>query len=142
MRGVSLVETLLSIALIVIIGGISIPVYYGFHVRNNVDVAVNYTVQGLRRAQGLAKAVYGDSQWGVKIQPGSIVIFKGPSYSERDIDFDEIYEIADNINISGISEIAFSKFIGSPSVTGSITFTSVTGDIRTVSINTEGTVAY
>ncbi len=140
--GFTLIEVLLSVAAITIIAGVSIPVYQSFQVRNDLDIATVEIAQGARRAQILSQSVDGDIAWGVKIQSGMIVIFKGNSYATRDVAFDEIFEMPISIVISGISELVFAKFTGLPTTTGTTTLTSSTNETRNITINVKGTVNY
>lgn len=141
-QGFTLLEVLLSIATITIIAGFSIPLYQSFQVKNDLDITANTWVQTLRRAQVLSQAVDGDSAWGVKIQPASLVLFKGASYIARDTNFDEIFQVSTSITPSDITEIVFTKFTGTPSVTGTTTLTASTAEIRTININAKGTLTY
>lgn len=140
--GFTLIEILLSIAVIVIIAGISIPVYQSFQVRNDLDIATVETAQTLRRAQMLAQAVDGDTSWGVNIQSGSLTLFKGASYATRDSSFDELFDIPTSIVPSGASEIIFTKFSGLPQNIGTITLNSNANETRSITIDVKGTISY
>src|SRR3990167_8395347 len=107
--GFTMIELLLSISIIAIIAGMSAPIYQAFQVRNDLDIATVSIVQSLRRAQILSEAVDGDSSWGVKVQSGSIILFKGVNYATRDINFDEKFDVSASITPSGVSEVAFTK---------------------------------
>jgi len=122
--GFTLLELLLSVAVISALAGLSLPVY-----------------QSARRAQVLSQAVDSDTTWGVKAQSGSIVIFKGTSYSVRDANFDEIFDVPGNISVGGASEIVFAKFTGFPQTTGTMNI-STESDSRSVTINEKGMVNY
>lgn len=141
-RGISLLEVLLSIALIGILAVLSVSVYQKLQVRNDLSNASATTAQSLRRAQILSQAVDGDSPWGVKVISGSIIIFKGSSYAARDANFDEVNSIPDNIVFSGISELVFSKLDGLPSSAGAITLTNVHNESSNLTINSRGMVEY
>ena len=54
--GFTLLEVLLSIAIITLIAGIGIPVYLSFQVRNDLDIATAEIVQSARRVQVLSQA--------------------------------------------------------------------------------------
>lgn len=140
--GFTLLEVLLSIAIIGILAGISMPIYQSFQVKNDLDVAVNTIVQTLRRAQLLSQAVDGDSSWGVYMQNGSITLFQGADYSSHDSNFDEVFDVPTSITFSGIQEIVFTKFSGEPQTTGIITLNSSTNETRTITINEKGMVSY
>lgn len=133
---------MLSVVVIGIIAGISIPVYELFQVRNDLDIATVEIAQTLRRGQVLAQAVDGDSMWGVSVQLGSITLFKGVSYIARDSSFDEVFDIPTSITSSGVTEVVFTKFTGLPQTIGTITLISNVNETRTIAINTKGMVSY
>ena len=137
-----MLEVMLSIALIAVLAGISIPVYRSFQTRNDADIAANVAVSSLRRAQALASAVDGDISWGVYAQSGSITLFKGTDYALRDTAYDETFAIPDNISVLGLTEIVFSKFTGIPESVGVLRFVSVDNDARNIDINAKGTISY
>lgn len=141
-KGFTLPEILLSIALLSIIGGMTIPTYRIFFVRNDLDIATMTLAQNLRRAQALSQSLDGDMTWGVRVGVGSILIYKGPSFVLRDPVFDENTSITTTIVPTGINEVNFSKVYGIPSATGTFTFTSQTNEIRNVTINEKGMVEY
>ena len=141
-RGFTLIEIMLVVALIVAIGGISVPVYQAFQVRNNLDMAAYTITQMLRRAQVLAQSGEGDATWGVHIASGSATLFKGASFAGRDTTVDEISEISSDMVSSGVSEIIFSKLLGEPQTTGNVVLTTSNNDTKTITINAKGTIEY
>lgn len=141
-RGFTLIELMLSIAVIAIITGMSAPVYQSFQVRNDLDIAAVTATQYLRRATVLSQAVDGNINWGVKVQSGDITIFKGTSYASRDSTYDEVSEVPTSITPSGVSEVVFTKLTGLPETTGTITFTSNANETRIITLNAKGSVDY
>lgn len=140
-NGFTLIEVVLSIAIIILIFGIGAPVYQDYQIRNGIDTSVNTIVENLRRAQALSMAVDGDSNWGVNIASGLITLFKGASFAGRDPVFDDSSEMLSTISPSGLTEVVFSKLNGFPNSAGTLTL-SVAGNIRTISINEKGMLAY
>lgn len=141
-KGFTLLETLLSISIIIILAGISVPLYQSFQVRNDLDIAANVVSQSLRRVQLLSQAVNGDSSWGLYVHAQTITIFKGDSYATRTIEDDEVFEIPTGIVTAGISEVVYSKFFGLPLSTGDIILTSSINETKTITINHKGTLSY
>ena len=141
-KGFSLVEMLLSIAIIGVIVAITMPVFGSFQVNDDMRTTTGIVVQSLRRAQILSQAVAGDSSWGVKVQAGSVTIFKGNSYSGRDANFDEDFSIPSNITLGATTEIIFTKFSGEPVAGGTIALTSVNNETKNIVINSKGMVSY
>lgn len=140
--GFTLLEVLLSIALIGLIAGTAIPLYVSFQNRNDLDIAATTFAQSIRRAQVLSQAVDGDMNWGVSVHTAEIVIFKGTSYATRDVSADEVYDISSSVTVSGTQEYVFATLTGLPQNNGTITFTSVNNESRNVTINAQGTVSY
>jgi prepilin-type N-terminal cleavage/methylation domain-containing protein len=140
--GFSLVEILLSLALLTLIAGIGAPLFVSFQNRNDLDVASLTVVHALRRAQLLARAVSQDSAWGVSIGTSTVTIFQGSSYVARVVASDEISNISPTITKSGILEYVFSQFTGYPQVVGTTTLMSVQNESRIITINEKGTISY
>lgn len=133
----------MSIALITALAAVSLPVFQNFQVRNDLHVAVTTVAQSLRRAQVLAQASDGDTNWGTKVQSGSIVVFKGVSYAARDASYDETFSLPSSITPSGLGEVVFTKFSGDPTPTaGLVTLTSSTNESVNLTLNARGTVSY
>ena len=141
-KGFTLIEVLLSLALMALLAVMSVPVYQSFQVRNDLDIAAVTLAQTLRRAELLSQAVDGDSTWGVRIESGLITLFKGASYGARDFNFDETFIVPTSITPSGAQEFVFAKLSGAPQSTGTVTFTSSINETRTITVNARGTVGY
>lgn len=141
-RGFTLIELLLSVTILTLLVGLSLPVYESFVRRNDLDLTTQSAVSMIRRAQTYARGVDEDSIWGVRFQSSSISLFKGTSYAARDINFDETLLLPSSMTISGTTEITFAKLSGIPSQTGTVTLASSINDTRTVMVNAEGMVNY
>ncbi len=141
-RGFTLIEMVLSVAMLTLILGMTLPMLRTFTVRNDLDVAVNSVVQNMRRAQTLAYVGDGDTPWGLHVSVGSILIYKGASYATRDQLYDEVTTIPTSITVEGFNEVTFSKSTGMPQSTGTLTLTSIFNEARNITINQKGMVDY
>ena len=99
------------------------------------------TAQSLRQAQAFSQAVASDTTWGVYVQTGSVTLFQGSSYATRTTAFDETLEFPDSVDVTGVTEVVFSKLTGEPSSTGVMTFTSPT-KTETITIYETGALQY
>ncbi len=133
--GFSLVEMLMVIGIIGVVGGITVPLYRDYQVRNDLNVATEQVTQGLARARLLSQSAQGDAGWGFYIPDG--VLFKGDSYATRDESADEIYEMPSTIATSGLTEVSYSKNKGVPGEIGQITLTAQDNEERTILIEVQ-----
>lgn len=139
--GFTLTEMLLSVALIAMLVGLSLPVYTSFLARNDLDIATQSVGEMLRRAQVYARGVKEDSQWGVAISGNSAVLFKGVTFAARDTNFDETVTIPVGTSASGLTEVTFSPLHATPTASGTMTL-STSSETRTITLNAKGMVDY
>ncbi len=137
-----MMEVALSIAIIAIITGVTVPFYRVFQEQNDFEVTVSTTAQKIRKAQFFSQFGERDSNWGVSIQGEELIFFKGESYSDRDMDFDEIYLMPLSITASGLDEMVFDKLTGEPQLPGTITFASHSDETKSITINSMGIINY
>lgn len=140
-KGFTLVELMLSLAILGVLAGLSLPAYLSYVNRNELGLNTENLASMLRRAQTYSRGMNGDSAWGVAVRPGSVTLFKGTAYVSRDTTYDESISLSSNTSISGLSEIYFSKLSALPNTSGSFNLSS-SNEIRTVSINAKGMVSY
>ena len=140
--GFTLLEALLTFALVAVLAGISIPVYQSFQQRNDLDIATNTCVQSLRRAQTLAQAVANDQSWGVYLASGNLTIYQGVNYTSRDPNFDEFFDLPASVSVDSPKEFVFSKVSGLPTAAGNVTLISSNNQTKTITVNSKGTVSY
>ncbi|HUQ30162.1 MAG TPA: prepilin-type N-terminal cleavage/methylation domain-containing protein [Candidatus Paceibacterota bacterium] len=140
MKGFTLIEMLLSVALIALIAGMGIPLYQSFQNRNDLSLATTSLAAALRSAEVHARAVDGDSAWGVMVATSSVTVFKGVTYASRVTTSDEVTPISGSIIITGTSEYDFAKFTGFPSASATTTLTSLNNETRIITINAKGMV--
>lgn len=141
-NGFSLVEILLVMAIISVIATLSIPLMQTYYSQNELKVAVDSSVQGLRRAQSYALSEYQDSNWGMHIESGRVVVFKGANYASRDQTYDETVTFGNFISIAGTTDVVFTKFTGAPSATGNLVLSINSDHVKTININSKGMVSY
>ena len=145
--GISFIEMMVVIAILVILIGIAAPIFIffqkGLEFHNNVEE----TISVLRIARNKTLASEGASQYGVYFDnvssPHQYILFKGQSFALRDSSFDEVNNLPDNIEVynidlSGGNEIVFDRITGSTSQPGSISLRLKTDPTKTKTIYIEG----
>lgn len=143
--GFTLIELILVIAMLAIIGGMSVPFFQSFQVTSDLATYSDTVARTLRRAQAQARAGQNTNSWGVFFDTASndITLFYGDDYATRDITFDQTESFASSFTLSTdfSDEIYFTIFSGDPSTTGSVTLTSQNNDTKTISINSLGVIS-
>lgn len=143
MRGFTLIELLLSVSILTLIAGVSLPVVMSFKNRHDIVVETQSVAEALRRAQQYSATGRGDDTWGVNFQSGIVTVFKGASYAARDTAYDEVDTFPDSLTLSYIGDVVYTKLYGVPSVSGVQTITSqVSGETKNVTLNAKGMVDY
>jgi Tfp pilus assembly protein FimT len=125
MNAFTLVEVLIIIFLISILGFFLFSVGFNFYKSQQLESQAQTILQTLRRAQSKAMSVELDSSFGVYFDNNNkrYILFKGNSYSPGD-PYNEEFDLPAIFNLSGLSEIVFSKMEGKPSLTGNIILTT------------------
>ena len=141
-KGFSLIEVLLSLTMIGMLAGVSLPIYNSFAVRNDLDLTTQQVANALRRAQTYARGMQENSAWSVRVESSAVTVFKGTNFGARDTAFDEPTPIPSSMSVSGLTQVQFAKLTAAPNTTGSIVLTSTNNDERTITINTKGMVDY
>lgn len=141
-KGFTLIELLISISIFGLLVGISIPLLQSFQVSSQLDDTTQKLVQTLHRGQLRSMSMDQNSVWSISTQDRLITLFKGTDYSTRDVNYDEVYELPTTINISGLSQISFSKLDGKTINTGNIVLRSVNTEEQSISINSNGVIEY
>lgn len=140
--GFSLIELLLSVMILTLLTGLSLPVLESFVRRNDLDLTTQSIASSVRRAATYARGVKADNTWGVRFTTSTVTLFEGASYATRNTISDETVPIPGSMTLSGTSEIVFSKLTAAPSGTASVTLNSTTNDTRTITVNADGMVNY
>lgn len=139
-KGFTLLEVIFVIAIAAIIFAVASPYAMDFYRRQLVEEARSNVTSALEQARHNAVLQKNDSNFGVHFIAGSYIIFQGDSYETRDPDFDQVFPMIDDIDLSGNPDIIYSKLTGEVSATGTIPFTfgSIT---RSIEIADNGTVS-
>lgn len=141
-RGFTILEILLVVAVVAIVAGIGIPFYYSFVTRNNLDLAHEHVYEAYTRAQVKAQVGDRDTSWGLYVTDGAATVFSGNSFATRNSAYDEQFSFSENIVVSGLSEVVFSKLEGEPDGVGQTILTDSSGNVRTININAKGTISF
>lgn len=140
-KGYTLIEIILVISLIAIVAASTFPITKTFLDRNEYDSAFRLVLNGIRTAQIFSQTGKSDTNWGVRFNSGSVVVFSGTSYATRTTNLDEVSSISTRISVSGTTEIVFNKVTGY--ITSNVTVTISGNNIsKNIIVNTKGLPIY
>jgi Tfp pilus assembly protein FimT len=116
--GFTILELMIVIGLMVIFGVLTLPYGMNFYRSRSVEEQSRTMSNVLSRAQSHAITGKGDSSWGVKLfhDEGYYTFFKGESYDEREVTYDQVFKTESGTETEGISEIVFEKNTGNPKI--------------------------
>lgn len=141
--GFTLIELILVIAITLILVAAASPVYGNFLVSTQLNESSIQIVQLLREARNQSISRQGDSSYGVFFASSNVTSYKGDSYAMRDVSYDYIFVLDNGVSISTTlsgNEVSYSKGLGVPTSTGTVTITHSTTGTRAVEIGSFGTV--
>ncbi|TRZ79468.1 prepilin-type N-terminal cleavage/methylation domain-containing protein [bacterium] len=120
----TLLEITLVIALFAIILTVAVPYGLRFFNVEQLNGTSRELLESLRLSQSQSMSQNLDSSFGVYIEQDRFILFKGENYIGRNVQYDQIYYLPEQININGLSEIVFAKLTGLPNQSGEIILTS------------------
>jgi len=141
-KGFTLIEMMLTLSIMVMLAGISAPIYLSFQAKNDLETANSVLISSLRRAQMLAQTMDHDMSWGVYLQERRLTVFAGETYNTRSSVYDEDFSLAPSVSFSGLNEIVFEKLSGETNNIGEIIINSNNNETRTITINQKGRLEF
>ena len=138
MKGFTLLEILISIAVISVISVLVVSGFSSFRESAQLNEAQSQILGVLRDARNRTLSSEKNTQYGVHFETSQIVLFSGSSYSfgltsnEPHL-FPPITRIS-SISLGGPVDIVFARLSGSVSASGTITIESISNTSKTKTI--------
>lgn len=136
MKGFTILELLLVVAIISLVAASSTPFLSSFILRNNWETGIDNVVAATRKAQIYAMSGKTTGPWGVCITGSTYRLFAGSCAAPTQ---KNDYAFHAGVTASGITSVTFDSKTGTPSAVSTITITSSLGS-KTVSINAAGMI--
>ncbi|MBU1164648.1 prepilin-type N-terminal cleavage/methylation domain-containing protein [Patescibacteria group bacterium] len=145
MRGFTLIELIIVVAIIMLLGALSVPFFQSFQVSSGLYTFTDEVSRIVRYAQVSAINGQNNDDWGVYFNESNkeYTIYKGSNYALRDTNFDLVFEYREIFSISTDfvnDEIIFSQYQGLPQSSGTITITSVNNNTYQIDISNIGLI--
>jgi prepilin-type N-terminal cleavage/methylation domain-containing protein len=143
-EGFTLIELLIVLAVTLLLALVSAPIYGNLQVSAQLNENTSELIQTIRTARTRAAARVNNAQHGVyfNITGGDdqYILYQGASYATRTSTYDRVETLDGALALSasltgGAVDLNFSRGLGLPSVTGTLTLTHITSGTRTVNIN-------
>lgn len=152
-KGFTLIELIIAIAVLAVIGAISIPLFMSLLKTPQLNNASQEIISALKLSQNKTLSSEGNSQYGVYFNtissPHQYVLFKGSSYVLREASFDQVYSIPNvtefyAINTGGANEIVFDKLTGSTANFGNVSLRlkDDTSQTKIIYMDNSGIIGY
>lgn len=152
--GVTLIELLVIIGILVVLTAMAIPTFLFFQKESDLNNSAEEIINVLRLAQNKTLASEEASQWGVyfttSTSPHQYVLFKGADYDFRDTSFDQVHKLPKSIEIyelnfedNATSSIVFERVTGTsaaPTQSVSLRLKTDTSKTKTIDIESSGQV--
>lgn len=139
-QGVSLIEVLIIVAIIVVISGLGLFVSLDFYKTYALNSERDTVVAILIKARNRAANNFNESKHGVYIDSTGYTIFQGSSYALRNQAYDELLKRNSSVNSSGLQEVVFEQLTGSlTTLEGDIAISNNVKSIN-ISLNNEGRI--
>ncbi|TSC94702.1 MAG: Uncharacterized protein Athens101428_217 [Candidatus Berkelbacteria bacterium Athens1014_28] len=143
-KAFTLIELILVIAIIGLMGSLTVPMYQSFQVTTIRVTFCNEFIGQLHRVKLKAQSLEYDDSWSIAIGSGqNVTIFKGSDFQNRDQSKDETIKIPTGFSVQApANEITFSKLYGIPNITGEILIIDSNNHSQAITINSQGTIDY
>ena len=144
MHGFTLIEILVSLAILAVIVTVALQGVTQFRASSDLDSASEQAVSFLSEARGKTLASKGDTQYGVRFNLNTFVLFSGGSFASSTAG-NKAYPLPGDIEISsialagGVKDVLFERLTGDTAGIGTITFRIKNNISHTRTVTLSGT---
>lgn len=154
-RGFTVVELLIVVAMAGLLSYLAAPFLSTSLSANDAKQSSVSAADALREAQASAMSGHRDSRYGVHFEGTKFVLFRGATYAPADVD-NSVHDLTGLVSVSAVSlspggscdlpagtgncDVHFENRRGTPSASGTVTFTGAGGETRVVTVNAVGMI--
>ncbi len=139
-NGFGLIETLLVVVLVFVLWTLSTAFYSRFLLQNAASNTMDQVSSSLRRAQMYSMMGKQGGSWGLHYVPNSLTLFQGGTFATRNPALDQVLTLNPNVQISGLTDVIFTK--GSGTTASALTIVITAGSmVKTILLSTEGGIS-
>lgn len=147
-KGISLIEFLTIIAILMVLAGMAIPAFRFFQKESDLKNSAQEIINTLRLAQNKTLASEVASSWGVYFStttwPHQYTLFQGIDFTSRTTTSDEVHNLSESVEIyeinlaGGKKGVVFDRITGTTSQSGTISLRLKADHTKTRTIYIEG----
>jgi len=142
--GFTLVELLVTVAILIILAGSTVAIASRFYTSSQLLESTDRLVQTIHAAKIRSVGGLNDASHGVYVETGQYTLYQGASYGSRYSSYDRVVSVDESLVISNTisgNDLTFSRGLGAPSATGTVSIThKETGEIETIAIHSASIV--
>jgi prepilin-type N-terminal cleavage/methylation domain-containing protein len=112
--GFTLIEMIVVIAIITVLFGVSVPFYGYFQTYSAIESTKNEVSELLRLTQARAIGGKNQSNHGIYFLSDYYVLYQGDDYISRDPNYDQTFDMSNNIVFTETAEVNFEQKTGLP----------------------------
>ena len=144
MRGFTLIELILILAIIGVMSLLTLPFLQSFQVSSDLATSGFNLLATLRQAQRQAQTGQDNSNWGVYFDDGNhqFILFRGDSFASREPSEDQVATYSEIFSFQPDfgDQIVFSLFNGQPSASGIVQISGTNNQVRVILIAADGQI--
>ncbi len=137
-RGFTLIEILISVAVVAIIVLIIVSGLSAFRRSADLNHAVDGVLAQLREAKRRTVESRDASRWGVHVESSRTTLFKGTTYSFGAAD-NEVFTLPSAVTASGLADVVFKRISGETDNAGMLTLT-LGSNTKVITIRSSGLI--
>jgi prepilin-type N-terminal cleavage/methylation domain-containing protein len=142
-KGFTLVELLVVIGITLVVAVTAVPIYGNLQVSSQLNENSSLIIQTVRTARERSVGRLNNAAHGVYITASAYTLYQGASYATRNSSYDRTTTLDSVLTMSTTlagDEVNFSKGLGVPNTTGTITLTHDVQGSKTITINSFGAI--
>ncbi len=154
-RGFTVLEVMVVVAMIGAVALLAAPFLSSSLSSNDAAQSARVAADALREAQAAVMSGKGAARYGVHFEGTTFVLFQGAAYSPSDAN-NAVHRLTGLVTVSAVAlspggacalpagtgncDVHFATRRGTPTESGTVTFTGAGGETRTVTINAAGMI--
>jgi len=137
--GFTLIELVIVVVILLIIAGVSVPLYFKFQEFSERESVKGEALQAIREIQTQAALGIDNQNRGIYFSGHNYTTYAGTAYGSKVVGSDQTYSLSNIVSASSNTDINFLKIAGTPTLATSLTLRNDrSAETATITINALG----